>query len=259
MNKSKIEWCDRTWNPVTGCLHNCNYCYAKKYAQRFGGADMHIGFLSTETPGFKLFDLRCWAKLKGKIAPFPFFFSPTFHRYRLNRPKHIKEPQNVFVCSMADLFGSWVPDEWIQRVFEACEEAKHHRYLFLTKNPERYIEFSKKLPKADNFWFGSTITNEITPFFRSNKRNSFLSIEPIKSSFADGIDLLDIQWVIIGVETGNRKGKIIPGRDWIENIINGCREHNVSVFMKNSLQNIWKEPLIQEYPWDNKQEGNNNA
>ena len=29
MNRSKIEWCDHTWNPVTGCNHNCSYCYAR--------------------------------------------------------------------------------------------------------------------------------------------------------------------------------------------------------------------------------------
>jgi hypothetical protein len=28
-----------------------------------------------------------------------------------------------------------------------------------------------------------------------------------------------------------------------------CREKNIPVFMKNNLRDIWKEPLIQEYPW----------
>ena len=37
MNKTKIDWCDSTWNPVTGCLHGCEYCYARNIAHRFGG------------------------------------------------------------------------------------------------------------------------------------------------------------------------------------------------------------------------------
>ena len=37
MNKTKIEWCDATWNPVVGCKHGCDYCYAKRIAARFGG------------------------------------------------------------------------------------------------------------------------------------------------------------------------------------------------------------------------------
>ena len=40
MNKSKIEWCDHTWNPITGCRHNCSYCYARRMTARFAGDDM---------------------------------------------------------------------------------------------------------------------------------------------------------------------------------------------------------------------------
>jgi len=60
---------------------------------------------------------------------------------------------------------------------------------------------------------------------------------------------LYLHWVIVGAETGNRKGKVIPEREWIENIVNECRRSKVPVFMKNSLAEIWREPLIQEYPW----------
>ncbi|MFR1061782.1 MAG: DUF5131 family protein [Enterocloster sp.] len=60
---------------------------------------------------------------------------PTFHKYRLNEYQN-KKSRNIFVCSMADLFGEWVPDEWIEEVFEACDNAPQHNYLFLTKNPK---------------------------------------------------------------------------------------------------------------------------
>jgi len=247
MNKTKIDWADRTWNPVIGCLHDCQYCYARKIAHRFGFKDKESVFDCS-----KLHDRR--NKIIGN--PYPYGFDPTFHRYRLNEPSKIKKPQNIFVCSMADLFGEWVPDEWIKAVFEACEKAPQHRYLFLTKNPERYYrlwdDISICIP--NNFWLGATITNSTDRYFYSLDRmqNSFLSIEPIHENL-EGFDDIPSHrfpdWCIIGAETGNRKGKIIPKREWIENIIGVCRRANVPVFLKNSLREIWQDPLIQEYPW----------
>jgi len=106
-----------TWNPVTGCLHGCQYCY------------------------------------------------PTFHRYRLDEPAQKKKPQNIFVSSMGDLFGDWVPDSWIKTVFEATNKAPQHNYLYLTKNPDRYYQ----LGDGDNAiipddgltgWFGASAETE---------------------------------------------------------------------------------------------------
>ncbi|MDR0472328.1 MAG: phage Gp37/Gp68 family protein [Treponema sp.] len=234
MQKTKIEWCDYTWNPVTGCLHNCPYCYARKVAKRFG--KNYIGpdaiFTLDKRDGF-----------------YPFGFAPTFHRYCLNGPQFIKTPKNIFVCSMADLFGRWVPDEWILRVFSACAEAPQHRYLFLTNNPSRYEKDIENILPNDRFWFGTTVTNEKTSYYFSNSHNTFLSIEPIQSDFNKALSLLFVNWVIVGAETGNRKGKVIPKREWIENIVNRCREQGIPVFLKSSLASTWGEPLIQEYPW----------
>ena len=148
MNKTRIEWCDSTWNPVTGCKHGCPYCYARRVAGRFGEAqratgDHHI----LQAPPVS--------------TPYPYGFDPTFHRYRLDEPAHKTKGQTIFVCSMADLFGPWVPIRWIVEVLDACRKAPQHRYLFLTKHPKRYIELEHMalLPHEDNFWFGSTVTN----------------------------------------------------------------------------------------------------
>ncbi|WP_461246531.1 DUF5131 family protein [Treponema sp. R6D11] len=242
MNKTPIEWCDRTWNPVTGCLHNCPYCYARKIVRRFGKKEGESVFDST-----KIHD----RKMRLDKNPYPYGFDPTFHRYRLEEPQLEKKPQNVFVCSMADLFGEWVPDEWTLEVFKACEKAPQHRYLFLTKNPIRYTRLF--IPgDVSNMWFGTTITNDNEPYFCDSRVNSFLSIEPIQSDFTNfrtGGRLYAIGWVIIGAETGNRKDKIIPQREWIERIIEQCRFDHVPIFMKDSLAEIWGKPLIREYPW----------
>ena len=259
MQKTKIEWADMTWNPVTGCLHDCPYCYAKRQTQRFGGYWMQCRGENLIQDDGKLHELgtpKLYECKNGDLhnASYPYVFSPTFHRYRLDEPAKKKNPQNIFVCSMADLFGEWVPDKWIEEVFEACEKAPQHRYLFLTKNPKRLIDLNRNniLPLTKNFWFGTTITSD--GYFFSGDRNIFLSIEPIMSEFGDCENITKnfIQWVIIGAETGNRKGKIIPQKEWIERIVYTCLEYEIPIFMKNSLKDIWGEPLIQEYPWKGK-------
>ena len=98
MNKTKIDWCDSTWNPVTGCLHGCEYCYARSIAKRFGGAnDGEIDyegeaiwtFEGEETGQNHVLDYPMkWYSDDGRTvrnAPYPFYFDPTFHRYRLNQ------------------------------------------------------------------------------------------------------------------------------------------------------------------------------
>lgn len=242
MQKSKIEWCTHTWNPVTGCLHGCEYCYAEKIAKRFGKNISFSAFKSTTV------------EINTKSDnPYPYGFTPTSHRYRLDEPQQLKKSANIFVCSMADLFGDWVPDEWIEQVFKACEAAPHHRYLFLTKNSKRYLELyeKKQFSYGENFWFGTTITKSEDEFiwFKDTPYKSFVSIEPILEPFVTLEPYAWPDWVIIGAETGNRKDKIIPKREWIENIVEQCRAAGVPVFMKNSLAKIWGEPLIQEYPW----------
>src|SRR5436190_14425549 len=81
----KVSWAKWTWNPVTGCLHDCPYCYARDIAERF----------------------------------YPQGFAPTFHEDRLAAPRNTRLPKvegwerRVFTCSMADLFGKVVPRDWI--------------------------------------------------------------------------------------------------------------------------------------------------
>lgn len=260
MEKTRIDWCDSTWNPVTGCKHGCEYCYARGIAHRFGGftelEDTDLDYekicesniVEIEKPLKYLND-------KGKIgkSPYPFFFKPTLYRYRLDEPQKWKKGRNIFVCSMADLFGCWVPDEWIEAVFDACRKATQHNYLFLTKNPGRYIELEKdrRLPWADNFWFGSSVTklSDRYTWFTEKKFHWFLSVEPILEDLGPmDADAPKPEWVIVGAETGRRKDKVVPERAWIESMLEECRKYDIPIFMKSSLSEIWGEPLIQEFP-----------
>ena len=246
MLKTKIEWCDSTWNPVTGCQHGCEYCYAKRIAERFSTHEEEM------TSAARYFGLgrhgiyeiyEPWS-FSGKAEPYPFGFKPTFHQYRLGQPQKWIKPQNIFVCSMADLFGDWVPGRWIEAVFKACEEAPQHRYLFLTKNPEKMMDIMGKV-RNDRWWFGTTITKPEDYFVTSTVKglNTFLSIEPLLEDFGNlgraydkGVDLLTkAKWVIIGAETGSRKDKVVPKAEWVQHITDRCNEAGVPVFMKDSL------------------------
>lgn len=260
MIKTKIDWCDSTWNPVTGCLHGCEYCYARKIAHRFSHYDGSFYLTSKEhndgnvfRPLFVLDDKRgrCINGASPRYEPYPYGFEPTFHKYRLN--DYIgKKGRNIFVCSMADLFGEWVPDSWINEIFNACNKAPQHNYLFLTKNPKRYYEYG--VPMDDNMWYGVSITKESEMHLFNQLPafcNIFVSIEPILEDLKPkehNIMFRQVEWVIIGAETGRKKDKVIPKRKWIEDIVDESKKWNKPVFMKSSLADIWGEPLIQEFP-----------
>lgn len=238
MNKTKIDWCDSTWNPVTGCLHGCEYCYARGIAERFGGKQKYANIFEENEPVIGA---------DGKALAYPHSFSPTLLRYRLNDYAN-KKGRNIFVCSMADLFGDWVPDSWIEEVFDACNKAPQHNYLFLTKRPERYVELAEKgiLRSSENMWYGWSETKEVPHklFSLPKGTNTFVSVEPLLEPVRPSLE----NWIIVGAETGSRKDKVTPKREWIEQIVEDCRKYEIPLFMKSSLEDIWGEPLIQEFP-----------
>lgn len=269
MDNTKIDWADMTWNPVTGCRHGCEYCYAARTAGRFAGYLSQGVKVSNDTrkeeivqevkkpncewEGIVVLDkpLKTMTAAGNVVnAPYPFGFTPTFHRYRLGDPARKQRPRNIFVCSMADLFGAWVPTKWILEVLDACLAAPQHNYLFLTKNPRRYTELNELalLPRRDNFWYGTTTTEAGQPYFISEHHKTFTSVEPMTGPlFAEAGGVL-VDWVIVGAETGQRKDKVIPERAWVEDLLGACREEGVPVFMKGNLAGAWGKDLVQETP-----------
>ena len=262
---TKIGWCDATWNPVTGCLHGCEYCFARRIAERFGSNQMPI---FTDYPVLDK-PVRSVGFDGEKIQPYPFDFTPTFHRYKLDTPHHWKKPRNIFVCSMADLFGEWVPDAWIDDVIKSTQRALQHRYLFLTKNPERYGDWLERfeeghiseLDELGNCWFGASASNNAELERANRSKAIWVSIEPIREQIETdtdqfmefnpytGAEQRRWEWVVIGAETGNSKNKVRPKREWIEDIVTVCAHYGTPVFMKESLRGLMGGDFKQEFPW----------
>ncbi len=211
MQKTKIEWTDETWNPVTGCLHTCRYCYARRIARRFG-----------KTPEAKRFE-------------------PELHQARLDGPIKKRKPRRIFVCSMADLFGEWVSREWIEQVLDVVRICPQHTFQFLTKNPHRYLEF--EFP--ENVWLGASTTNQEQAdravVMRDIPRITYVSAEPMLGPVR--LNGFSPDWVIIGAQTG--PGGRQPEEKWVQDLILNARARGAALFFKPNLE--WPYE-VREFP-----------
>lgn len=218
MKQTKIDWCDCTVNPVVGCKNGCEYCYAEKINERFKF-------------------IPCWRE-------------PQFFPERLKQLKS-KKPKSVFMDSMSDI--GWWEREWVDEVFNEIRKNKQHNYIFLSKCSKGYLS-DKKKHDLMNCWFGLSVTKQESIKLLTRTWFDFLSVEPILEPINFGWEKewkRDIQLVIIGAETGNRKNKVIPKKEWVDDIVRQCDENDIKVFMKESLQEIMGDDFRQDkLPWD---------
>lgn len=167
------------------------------------------------------------------------------------------------VCTDGDLFGPWVPEEWILQVFAAADEAPQHQYIFLTQYPERYKQLAnhEKLPQNKNFWYGSTATVRESSVWANEHYNAFVAIEPLLGPFEGDVTkaFQKLKWVIIGAETGRNVGKVIPKAEWIKDILTSADATDTPVFMRSSMESVVgaenmrrekPQPLLQRVPSD---------
>jgi len=210
MNKSKIEWTESTWNPVSGCnkvSRGCDNCYAERMAKRLQAMG---------TRGYE----------NG--------FEVTPHPMSLEKPLKMKKPQIIFVNSMSDIFHDKISDEYIIKIFEIMNKAYWHTFQVLTKRPKRLEKISQKLNWTDNIWMGVTIEANEYAYRADYLRNSpakikFLSIEPL-IDWVNNIDYSGIDWVIVGGESGY--GARVVKKEWILDIRDKCLELDIPFFFK---------------------------
>lgn len=248
---SKIEWTNKTWNPVTGCTkvsQGCKNCYAERMYERFNG--------------------------KGT------FKNVTCHDDRLLQPLRWRKPYMVFVNSMSDIFHEAVPFEFVRKVFGVMAVCQDHTFQILTKRPERMADFFKWMNDTDpdfqndpadeiynlcieagietgcgsafvtdewplkNVWLGVSVedqkaADERIPILRDVPAAvRFISCEPMLGPI-DLINLCDgkidafnpgVQWVICGGESGPGARPMHP--DWARSLRNQCANAGVPFFFK---------------------------
>lgn len=212
MNKTKIQWTEQTWNPITGCSKisdGCLNCYAARMAKRLK---------AMENPRYRN------------------EFEVTMHNDLYDVPIRIKTPKMIFVNSMSDLFHKDVPDEDILKIFDTMNKASWHTFQVLTKRPERVLKMddSGMLSWSNNIWMGTTVENDkylhrIDCLRQTKAYVKFLSCEPLLGSLTT-MDLNGIDWVIVGGESGPHSREM--KEKWVLDIKDMCRAHNIPFFFK---------------------------
>ena len=212
--KSKIEWTNATWNPVTGCTKigpGCNNCYAERFAERWRGIKGH--------PYEQGFDLRIWPS-------------------RLSQPSSWKKSRMIFVNSMSDLFHKKIDRKYIDRVFDAMEEIDWHVYQILTKRSSlmrNYIrQRYKDAPVPSHIWLGVSVENatqkgRIKHLQEIDSEARFISFEPLLGSIGR-VDLSGIAWAIVGGESGPRARPMELA--WATSLRDRCEKKGIAFFFK---------------------------
>lgn len=221
-----IEWARWSHNTVTGCLHDCPYCYARDIAERL----------------------------------YPQKFVPTFHPARLGAPAHVIMPadkaardpayRNIFANSMSDLFGQWVPRDWIEATLTMARRNPTWNFLTLTKFPQRAVEFDF----PDNWWLGTTIdaqarvANAEKAFAQIRCRTKWLSVEPMLQPLRFArLELF--HWVVIGGASASQHTPAwIPPFEWIAELQGAARRAGCRIYHKTNLD-LGDGIRVREFPW----------
>ncbi|MCC6616808.1 MAG: DUF5131 family protein [Anaerolineae bacterium] len=234
-----IEWCDYTWNPVRGCQHGCRWtmpdgsiaeCYAETIAERVAQKAYPQGF-----------EHHYWNPLA------------------LEQPLKLQRPSRIFLDSMSDLMGNWVPDEQVERVLAVCRQAEWHTFQLLTKNAPRLLQFNFPsnvwvgVSAPPSFMFGRKLSlqqqsrmieRQLDVLSQLSVPIRWMSIEPLSFDIAPLLVASDLEWAVIGAATNGRR-EFQPEPAWIEHVLQVLDAHGTKIFFKGNLK--WK-PWREEFP-----------
>ncbi len=210
MKTTKIEWTDKTWNPITGCSKissGCKNCYAETMSIR----------------------LKAMGTVKYSNG-----FQLTLHEECLNEPLMWKKPHIIFVCSMSDIFHEKVPFDFVDKVLNIIKQTPQHNYQILTKRAKRMNEYFHGKEVPNNVWLGVTVdvvtSKERIDSIRDLKASiKFLSCEPLLEDLGE-INLESIDWVIVGGESGSKARPM--KEEWVLSIKEQTEKQGSTFFFK---------------------------
>jgi protein gp37 len=208
--KTKIEWTEYSWNPITGCSEispGCANCYAKRFAER----------------------LKSMGKPRYKEG-----FKVQLHSDQLVVPKRWKKNKIVFVNSMSDLFHEEVPDAYIKQVFDIMNTCRQHVFQILTKRSDRLQTLAQELNWTENIWMGVSIEDaqhiyRLRDLLKTNAKVKFISFEPLLGPIPN-ISIEGIDWVIVGGESGPNARPM--NKEWVVSLRDKCCLSKVPFFFK---------------------------
>lgn len=252
--ESSIQWCDHTWNIARGCTkvdEDCKFCYMYRESMANTRYDP-LQVVRTKTV--------------------------------FNLPLRIKEPSRIFTSSLTDFFHTEI-DSYRNEAWDIIRQCPQHIFQILTKRPERIEEFlpSDWGLGWSNVWLGTSVgsdnsTNRIMELCRlgGGHHKIFLSIEPMHGEVwlsqikhagylynaLTGLPYCEesgqivpqdrlpaVEWVIVGGESGNENGKYRyrPCKvEWIERIIDECKDAKVPVFVKQLGTHLAKQLKLKD-------------
>lgn len=238
-----IEWTHYTWNPVQGCQHRCRW-------------EMPDGTIA-----------ECYAETIAHGVAQKAYVHGFEHHYwnphKLKEPIALKQPSRIFLDSMSDLMGHWVPDQQVQEVLDVCHKAHWHSFQLLTKNAPRLLEF--EFPP--NVWVGVSappsqmfgkrlsfqqqqrmVTRQINVLRKLDVAVRWMSIEPLSFDIAPLLENSPLEWVVIGAATNGRK-TYQPERVWVEHVLKIMDTQGTPVFFKGNLKwSPWREEFPEVQP-----------
>jgi len=246
--KKTVEWYDWIWDPVWGCTLGCDFCSSRRYAKKMAGELTKHEMVFRKDNGFSID-----GKVIDDFYNSVYNFRPTsvLHRTPPAIPRDVKR---ILVNQMSDIWDWGAEDT--QKYLDIIKKDTEHIYFIMTSLPNVYYTkpFEKYIRGENiaNLWFGVTATcnNEISTFqdhlsfLKPNK--TFLSIEPANEKI--DVSLLDreyVDWIIVGSETGNRRNRVVPKKDWFNDLMN---QYGDILYMKDSLQILYGDSIIKRMP-----------
>jgi protein gp37 len=239
MNKqgpNGIEWTEYTWNPIGGCQHDCKWRMP----------DGHMA--------------QCYAKSIAEGVARPAYPDGFAHHYwrpdSLGEPLSLKEPAKIFLDSMSDLMGGWVPEDQIRQVLDVVWRAEWHTFQLLTKNAPRLLKFKHEFPP--NLWVGVSLPPTYflgRELSQRQQRNlygrsldilaqlsglvsvAWMSFEPLSFDASDALwsHGCPLDWAVIGAASSG-KTYYQPDYDHAVNLLRCLNEHAVPVFFKGNFK-----------------------